>query len=73
LGSANQQVGDGGGENAANILSLIESAKLKGVNPQTWLTDVLTRINDHMINRIDELLPGHWQKPGAAPGVATAE
>jgi transposase len=31
--------------------------KLNGIDPQAWLTDVLTRIADHKINRIDELLP----------------
>lgn len=41
---------------AAAIDSLIETAKLDGVNPWTWLTPVLTQIADHPINRIDELL-----------------
>jgi transposase len=36
---------------------LIETAKLNGVNPQVWLTDILGRIADHKINLIDELLP----------------
>ena len=35
----------------------IETAKLNGVNPQARLTEVLSRIADHKINRIDELLP----------------
>lgn len=48
---------DAGGERAAAIYSLIETAKLNGVNPQTWLTDVLARIQDQPINKIDELLP----------------
>jgi transposase len=38
-------------------LTLIESAKLNGIDPQAWLTDVLGRIADHKITRIDELLP----------------
>ena len=37
--------------------TLIETRKLNGVDPQAWLTDVLSRIADHKINRIDELLP----------------
>ena len=37
--------------------TLIETAKLNGVDPQAWLTNVLNRIADHKINRIDELLP----------------
>jgi hypothetical protein len=39
-------------------------AKLNAVNPQTWLTDVLSRIADHKINLIDELLP--WRYAAAA-------
>jgi transposase len=48
-----------GGTSAAIAYILIETAKLNGVNPQAWLTDVPSRIADHKINRIDELLP--WQ------------
>ena len=46
-----------GGKSAAIAYTLIETAKLNGVDPQVWLTDVLARIADHKINRIDELLP----------------
>ena len=42
---------------AAVAYTLIETAKLNGIDPQAWLTDTLTRIADHKINRIDELLP----------------
>jgi hypothetical protein len=31
-----------------------------GVDPQTWLADVLARIADHTIHRLDELLPWNW-------------
>ncbi len=48
---------DRGGERAAAAYTLIETAKLNGVDPQAWLTDVLTRIADHPINKIDEFLP----------------
>ncbi len=48
---------EAGGKSAAIAYSLIETAKLNGVEPQAWLTDVLSRIADHKINRIDELLP----------------
>ena len=54
----------GGGRSAAIAYTLIESAKLNGVNPQAWLTDVLGRIADHKITRIDELLP--WRYAAAA-------
>jgi transposase len=52
---------DCGGERAAAMYSLLETAKLNGVNPQDWLADVLDRIGKrHPINRIGELLPWHW-------------
>ena len=49
-----------GGKSAAIAYTLIETAKLNGVDPQAWLTDVLGRIADHKINRIDELLPWRY-------------
>lgn len=52
---------DSGGERAAAIYSLIETAKLNRVNPQAWLADVLARIPDHPINKIDELLPWNFE------------
>ena len=48
---------DAGGERAAAIYSLVETAKLNGIDPEAYLREVLTRIADHPINRIDELLP----------------
>ncbi len=51
---------DNGGKSAAIAYSLIETAKLNGVDPQAWLTDVLTRIADHKINKVDELLPWRY-------------
>ncbi|WP_150289881.1 IS66 family transposase [Sphingobium estronivorans] len=52
---------DCGGERAAAMYSLLETAKLNGVNPQHWLADVLDRIGrGHPINRLDELLPWNW-------------
>ena len=46
-----------GGNSAAIAYTLIETAKLNGVDPQAWLADTLARIPDHKINRIDDLLP----------------
>jgi transposase len=55
---------DGGGEHWAVIASLIETCKLNGVEPQTYLTDVISKIvNGHPNSRIDELLP--WAYPAA--------
>jgi transposase len=48
---------DAGGERAAAIYSLISSAKLNGLNPEAYLRNVLERVADHPINRIEELLP----------------
>ena len=48
---------DSGGERAAAIYSLIGTAKLNGLDPEAYLRDVLTRIADHPVNRIHELLP----------------
>jgi hypothetical protein len=56
---------DAGGERAAAIYSLVETAKLNGLDPEAYLREVFERIADHPINRIDELLP--WNI-GAAAG-----
>ncbi len=48
---------DTGGERAAAIYSLIETCKLNGIDPEAYLRAVLTRIADHPINRIADLLP----------------
>jgi len=48
---------DAGGQRAAAIYSLVETAKLNGLDPEGYLREVLGRIADHPINRIDELLP----------------
>ena len=51
-----------GGKSAAIIYTLMETAKLNNIDRQAWLTDVLTRIADHKINRIDELLPWNYKR-----------
>ncbi len=48
---------DTGGERAAAMYTLLETAKLNGLNPEAYLRHVLEHIADHPINRIDELLP----------------
>jgi transposase len=61
---------DAGGERAAVIYSLLGSAKLNGIDPETYLTAVLRRIADHPINRISELLP--WNLFPSDPATAQA-
>jgi hypothetical protein len=50
---------DGGGESAATLYSLIGTAKLNGIVPESYLRNVVSRIADHPVNRIEELLPWH--------------
>ncbi len=50
-----------GAERAALMHTLIHTAKLNDVDPQVWLADVLARIADHPVNRVDELLPWKWK------------
>jgi len=53
---------EAGGRIAAAAYTLIETAKLNEIDPQAWLTDVLGCIAEHKINRIDELLPWHYDQ-----------
>ena len=48
-------------ERAALMYTLIHTAKLNDVDPQVWLADVLARIADHPVNRVDELLLWKWK------------
>ena len=57
---------DDAAKNWAVVASLIQTCRLHGVDPQAYLTDILTRLVNLWPNsRIDELLPWSW-KPGAA-------
>jgi hypothetical protein len=62
---------DAGGERATAIYSLIGSAKLNGLDPEAYLREVLTRIADHPIKRIEELLP--WNLVASAPPQASVK
>jgi IS66 C-terminal element len=52
---------DAGGERAAVMYTLIQTARLNDVDPQAWLANVFARINDHAIHRLDQLLPWNWK------------
>ena len=62
---------DTGAETLARAMTIIETAKMNGLDPQAYLADVLDRVNDHMINRLDELLPWNWA-PRTAPQAKAA-
>ena len=51
---------DTGAETLARAMTIIETAKINGLDPQAYLADILDRIHDHKINRLDELLPWNW-------------
>ena len=52
---------DEGGRRAAAIYTLIETARLNDIDPEAWLADIISRIADHPINRVDEMLPWNWR------------
>ncbi len=53
---------DRGGQRAAVMYTLIGTAKLNNVDPQAWLADVVARIAEHPVRRLDELLPWNWRR-----------
>jgi len=59
---------DAGGETPADAMTIIETAKMSGLNPEAYLADVLARINDHMNPKLDQILPWNW-KSSAQPEV----
>ena len=52
-----------GGERAAAFYTLVRTARLNGLEPEAWLTDVIARIGAHPINRLAEFLPWNWSPP----------
>jgi transposase len=63
---------DTGAETLARAMTVIETAKLNGLDPQAYLADILDRIHDHKINRLDELLPWNWKPMAAVNGSQAA-
>jgi hypothetical protein len=49
------------GQRAAVVMSLVQSAKLNGLDPWAYLRDVLARIHTHPSHRLEELLPHRWR------------
>ncbi len=52
---------EAGGATAATAYTLIETAKLNGIDPRAWIADTLSRIQDYKTNRIHELMPWNWK------------
>jgi len=64
---------DGGGKRWATMASLLETCKLNGVEPQAWLTDVLTRMAEgHPASQLDDLLPWNWKTATVGSAGASA-
>ena len=57
---------DTGAETLARAMTVIETAKMTGLDPQAYLTDIFSRNSDHKIKHLDELLPRNWA-PIATP------
>ena len=51
------------GQRAANVMSLIQSAKINGLDPQAYLRDVLARLPTARHSDLDDLLPHNWEPP----------
>lgn len=54
---------DRGADRAAFMATLIMTAKLNDIDPQAWLADVLARIADTPITKLEQLLPWNWTPP----------
>ena len=67
LSSDVSEISEAGGERAAILYTVLETAKLNGHDPEAYLADVIDRTaKGHPSNRLSELLPWNWQ-----PQIAT--
>ena len=66
---------DGAAGHWAIALTLIGTAKLNGVDPLAWLTDVLERLvsGTTKSHELEQLLPWNWRPPGAVDAVPVAQ
>ena len=53
---------EAGAEQLGVIYSLIATCRMQGVDPYTYLVDVLLRVGQHPASKVDELIPRHWKK-----------
>ena len=65
---------DGGAHHWAIVASLVATAKLNGVEPQAWLTDVLERVvsGRAKAHELERLLPWAWKAERAGAGLKAA-
>jgi transposase len=57
---------EAGGERAAILYTVLETARLNGLDPEAYLADIIDRMaSGHPINRLVELLPWNWHRPAA--------
>lgn len=60
-----------GGERAATLYAIIETARMNGLDPQGYIAAVIDRMaRGHPVTRIDELLPWNWRQENNQPGTA---
>ena len=48
---------------AAILYTLLATAELKGLEPKSWFKELLGKIADYPMNRLEELLPVNWESP----------
>lgn len=63
---------DAGAKTLADAMTIVETAKMSGLNPEAYHADMLARIADHMNPKLDELLPWNWAAAGSARAQAAA-
>ena len=65
---------EGGARSWAVLASLLQTAKLNGLDPFTWLDDVLTRIVSGEVknNDLDQLLAWNWKPAAQTPQIGMA-
>ena len=62
---------EAGGKAAAVFYSILATCRANDINPYDYLSDVLGRINEHPINRIEQLAPYNWKPSGVAGSAST--
>nr|WP_229006704.1 IS66 family transposase [Roseibium aggregatum] len=58
---------DRGADRAAFMATLLNTAKLNDIDPQAWLADVLARIAETPVSKVEELLPWNWEPAATQP------